>query len=68
MYYGYYSSYDFNKVLDSKVKKEKKYANKKKIETDKMWREDSYGSKSCVSTTMENILNAYSEYRSCEAW
>ena len=60
--------YNYLEELDKEIKKDRKYANKKKIETAQMWREDSYGSASCVSTTMDRIFEAYHEYRTCECY
>ena len=64
--FNYYSYID---ELNYAARKERARMNKKDvISSDAGWRNDSYGSASCASSTMENIFAAYKEYKTCECY
>lgn len=64
-----FSYYSYIDEISSEVKRERARQNKKGvISSDAGWRNDSYGSASCASSTMENIFEAYKEYRTCECY
>ena len=64
--FGYYS---YSDTLNDIAKAQRARENKKGIiSSDEGWRNDSYGSASCASSTMESIFEAYKEYRTCECY
>ena len=59
--------YDYIKELSIETRKQATRRNKKgTIVSDQMWRNDSYGSASCTSCSMSQILDSYNEYKSYE--
>lgn len=64
--FNYYSYMD---EITNEVKRERARQNKKgTISSNQGWRNDSYGSASCVSSTMDSIFEAYNEYKTCECY
>lgn len=64
--FGYYS---YSDTLNDIAKAQRARENKKGvISSDAGWRNDSYGSASCASSTLSSIYEAYNEYRTCECY
>lgn len=64
--------YDYKEEINKEVRRQRAVANRcnkrKNIESDRAWRNESYGSASCANSSMNSIFAAYNEYKTCGCW